>query len=530
MLFTSLSFFMFFIIGLIIYYLVPKKFQWIVLLVASGVFYASFSWKFFFFILFTIITVWLSGVLIDKITEKQKLQLEVEGISPEDKKAIKQANKRKKKLILALCIVANVGILFFLKYANFMISNAQGLLGLFGFKTDKIVLNLILPLGISFYSFQSIGYILDVYWGKTKAEKNIAKFALFVSFFPQIIQGPISRHSDLAPQLTAEHKFDYNKLIKGVLLILWGLVKKLLIADYLSTAVNNGFGDVASLNGLQANFTVLFYLIQDLMDFSGCIDIAMGVAECFGIELAPNFERPYFSLTISEYWRRWHMTLGSWFKDYLFYPISISKFSQKLGKFSKKIGKNSYLSKQVPAIFGLSIVWLTTGIWHGASWNYILWGAYYGILVILGIVFKPVFTKIIEKLKINVNHWAYKIFQWIRTIWLICVGRIIFRAESLLDAWILFTKTFDFPFKYHFQSLEMLLPSMYTLTIAGIALAVVLIVDLIKEFKKVSIRNFIINHGYTLQTITICIMIVVIIFFGSYGPGFSAENFIYMQF
>ena len=172
-----------------------------------------------------------------------------------------------------------------------------------------------------------------------------------MSFFPQIVQGPISRHSDLAPQLAEEKKFNYSALMRGIMLILWGLFKKVLIADAIAGIVNVGFDKVAELNGLQTWVTILAYLIQDYMDFSGCIDIAVGVAECFGIKLAHNFNRPYFALTIEEYWRRWHITLGSWFKDYIFYPISISKFSLKFGKFCKKHSKpNSYLAKQMPAI------------------------------------------------------------------------------------------------------------------------------------------------------------------------------------
>lgn len=534
MLFTSLSFFVFLAIVLIFFYALPKKCQWVVLLVASIAFYISFSWKFLFFIISTIATIYGATYGIDKVNNTQVKYLEENpDLTPEEKKEYKAKCKKKKKLYVTFCILFNIGILFVLKYANFFVTNFIGLINLFGANLSPVVLKLILPLGISFYSFQAVGYLLDVYWGKVKAEKNIFRLALFVSFFPQIIQGPISRYNELAPQFTEEKSFDYSKIIRGVTRILWGLMKKLVIADALATVVNTGFDKVPELNGLQTWVTILAYLIQDYMDFSGCIDIAIGAGECFGITLPENFKRPYFALTIEDYWRRWHATLGSWFKDYIFYPISISKFSLKFGKFCKKHSKpNSYVAKQMPAIFGLLIVWLTTGLWHGASWNYVLWGLYYGILVILSILLKPLFNKIITKCKIKTDSWWYKTFQWLRTIWLLCIGRIIFRCASLSDAWIMFTKTFTFIFKYSFTSLSMLTSEALYLIPAAVALIAVVVVDLIKEFKlkENSLRDTISKYSVVLQTVIVAALIVGIIIFGAYGAGYTAQDFIYMQF
>jgi len=533
MLFTSLSFFIFFAIVLIFYYALPKKCQWVVLLIASLAFYVTFSWKFLFFILSTILTIYGATYGIEKINSKQADYLEKNPeLTLEAKKEFKAKNKKTKKTYVTLCILFNIGILFVLKYANFFASNFVGLVNLFGANLSPVVIKLILPLGISFYSFQAVGYLLDVYWGKNKAEKNIFKLALFISFFPQIIQGPISRYSELAPQFTEEKSFDYDRLISGITRILWGLLKKLVIADALATIVNTGFDKVVELNGLQTWVTILAYLIQDYMDFSGCIDIAIGAGECLGIVMPENFKRPYFARTVEDYWRRWHATLGSWFKDYIFYPISISKFSLKFGKFCKKHSKpNSYLAKQMPAILGLIIVWLTTGLWHGASWNYVCWGLYYGLLVILSIVCKPLYTKVIFKLKIKTESWGYKLFQWLRTIYLLCIGRIIFRCASLSDAWVMFTKTFTFIFKYNFNCLSMLTAQPLYLVPAGIALLAVIAVDLFKEFKDdISIRKTVSKYSVALQTFIMAVLIVVIILYGSYGPGYTAQDFIYMQF
>ena len=534
MLFTSLSFFIFLAVVLLVFYVIPKKFQWVVLLVASIAFYVSFSWKFLFFIISTIATIYGATYGMDKVSSEQAKYLEEHPeLSLEDKKAYKAKCKKKKKLYLTLCILFNIGILFVLKYANFFVTNFIGLINLFGANLSPVVLKLILPLGISFYSFQAVGYLLDVYWGKVQAEKNIFKLALFISFFPQIIQGPISRFNELAPQFTEEKHFDYSKIIRGLTRVLWGLLKKLVIADTLATIVNAGFDKVSALNGVQTWITVLSYLVQDYMDFSGCIDIAIGVAECFGITMPENFKRPYLANTVEEYWRRWHATLGSWFKDYIFYPISISKFSLKFGKFCKKHSKpNSYVAKQMPAIFGLIVVWLTTGLWHGASWNYVLWGLYYGILVILSILCKPLYTKVITKCKINTDSWWYKTFQWFRTIWLLCVGRIIFRSNSMADAWTMFTKTFSSIFTGWSGALDMLTSQQKHLVVALIVMAIVFVVDLIKEFKLKdgSIRDAIAKRSVVLQTVALAALIVIIVLFGSYGPGFTAQDFIYMQF
>ena len=532
MLFTSLAFFIFLAITLIFYYALPKKCQWVVLLVASLVFYISFSWKFLFFIISTIVTVYGATRGIDKVNTEQEKYLAENELDLEQKKNYKAKNKKKKKLYITLCILFNIGILFVLKYANFVIASFQGIVSLFGVEMSPITLHLILPLGISFYTFQIIGYLADVYWGKVACEKNIFKLALFTSFFPQILQGPISRHSELAPQFEEKKKFDYDKVMRGVMLILWGLFKKLLIADVFGSIVSNGFDKVAQLNGLQTWFTIICYLIQDYTDFSGCIDIAMGVAECFGIKLAPNFERPYFSLSVEEYWRRWHMTLGSWFKDYIFYPISISKFSINFGKFCKKHSKkNSYIAKQLPAILGLIVTWASTGLWHGASWNYVFWGLYYGLIIIMNILLRPLYNKIIQKLKINENAWWYKLFHWVKTMWLLSIGRVIFRCNSLGDVWTMFVKTWDFIFRYNVLSIQSLLSDAKMFAVAGIALIFVIVIDLIKEFKKdISIRDEVRKRGYTLQTCIIIALIIVLVLFGSYGPGFTAQDFIYMQF
>ncbi len=533
MFFNSPEFFIFLAIVLVVYFLVPKKIQWIILLLSSYFFYAYFSWKFLFFIITTTVTTYLCARYFGKVNREQAEFLENnKDIDTEEKKKLKQKNKRKKKCLFVLTLLLNFGILAVLKYLNFFFDNINGIIGWFGDRGNIASVKLILPLGISFYTFQAMGYLIDCYWGKTTPQKNLFRFALFVSFFPQIIQGPISRYDELAPQLEEKHNFDYKEFTYGFQRILWGLFQKMVIADALGIFVDGVFGDVAAASGLQAFVAVIFYAIQDYADFAGCMDIVLGVSQSMGIKLAPNFQRPYFAKSVAEYWRRWHITLGSWFKDYIFYPLSISKGSIKLGKWAKKhLGNET--GKQIPAMFGLSLVWITTGVWHGASWNYILWGVYYGILIIMSIVFEPLFKKMITKLKINTESKWWKGFQMLRTFSLLLIGRIIFRANTLADAWTIFKKTFTvLAFNSPISGLTAFDFSLSVLIVTLLAVIILLVVDIIKENKpeNFSIRDGISKKNIALRWFIWIALFVAVIVFGVYGNGAASAQFIYVQF
>lgn len=536
LLFNNFFYLAFLALVMLSYFLTPKKWRWITLLIASAIFYASFSYKWLCFIISSIVTIYLSTRYFDKLNNSQSHLLENYGtqLDAESKKKYKKTIKQRKKVVLVLAILFNIGILFLLKYLNFMGGVINDIAG--WFSAGEVVnerIKLPFVLGLSFYTFQAVGYLVDCYWGKIKPEKNIFKFALFLSFFPQIVQGPISRYSELGQQLTEGHDFDFKRIIKGLQLIVWGLFKKMVIADLLAGFIGNVFTSYDTANNLIVLIGVICYLIQDYTDFSGCIDIARGSAECLGINLPQNFERPYFSLSISDYWRRWHMSLGSWFKDYIFYPISISKMSLKISK-SKAIKKVfGKFSKTIPAIIGLFVTWLATGIWHGASWNYIVWGLYFGFLVILQIIFKPFCDKIIKKLKINSNNIFWKIFSWFRTIILLIIGRIIFRAPSLSASWHVFLKTFNFAGWDFFEIIKEFTDFGFNASciVALICTLIVLAVDLYKEFKpNISIRDSITTRGIWLSWPIYIGLIIIIVIFGSYGISYNTADFIYMQF
>lgn len=435
MVFNSLNFFIFFPIVAILYYLIPGKHQWKFLLAASYFFYLFASLKFGVFLISTTATTYVAAIQMGKITGYQNSMLQQNRslFTKEQVKELKAQCKNQKKQIMVLLLFVNFGILAFLKYFNFFTKSVNGIFSAVHSPISLPVLKLFLPLGISFYTFQAMGYLIDVYRGKYPPEQNPAKLALFLSFFPQIMEGPIGRYNDLAPQLYQPHAFDYNKAKFGLQLMLWGYFKKVVIADRAGIMVNAVYNTYQRYTGPQIAVTAVVYAIQIYADFSGYIDIATGVAQFLGIDLAQNFNRPYFSKSVAEFWRRWHITLGTWFKDYLFYPISLSKAVQKLSKFSRKHFHGSF-AKNIPTFFGLAVVWLTTGLWHGADWHYILYGVYYGVLIILSIMLRPVFDKVIQALHIRTEGKVWKSFQVLRTFVLVCLGFILFRAENMTVA------------------------------------------------------------------------------------------------
>ena len=322
-----------------------------------------------------------------------------------------------------------------LKYTNFAIENVNAI-----FHAGISFQKLILPLGISFYTFQSMGYIIDVYWGKYEAEKNPFRFALFVSFFPQLLQGPIGRFDRLARQLYEQHSFDLLKAQYALQLMLWGFFKKLVLADRAAVVVNQVFQNYTQYSGVTNIVAVLMYSIQLYMDFSGGMDVVMGVAALFGVELDQNFKRPYFATSITDFWHRWHITLGTWMKDYIFYPVSLSKWMGKFGKWSKKaFGKKT--GRVVPICVANIIVFLVVGIWHGAAWKYIAYGLYNGLIIAVSSLLAPLYRKGFEKFHINPKSGAWHVVQILRTFLLVNISWYFDMAVSLSAAFAMMKST-----------------------------------------------------------------------------------------
>jgi D-alanyl-lipoteichoic acid acyltransferase DltB (MBOAT superfamily) len=382
MLFNSMAFAVFLPIVFILYWALPHKFRWFLLLVASYYFYMSWNVKYVFLILFTTVISYSSAILLEK-----------------------QQNIRTKKLILAGTAILCIGVLLVFKYFNFISSSITSIVNLFSIKLSPVTLNLLLPVGISFYTFQTLSYVIDVYRGDVKAERHFGYYAVFISFFPQLVAGPIERTRNLLPQIKQEHKFDYTQATYGLKLMAWGFFKKLAIADVLSVYVDKAYSSINTCTGLDLLVAVFFFTIQIYCDFSGYSDIAIGTAKLLGINLMKNFNSPYFSTSIKEFWSRWHISLSTWFKDYVYIPLGGNRCSKA------KRDRN------------LMITFLTSGLWHGASWTYVIWGALHGMVQVIE-----------NHINIQKKSKLAKLISWV-VVFVFCnLAWVFFRADTLKGA------------------------------------------------------------------------------------------------
>ena len=505
---VSLQYILFWGIIFLLYYTLFKNRQWILLLVASTFFYALAGARLFVFIIITSISTYIAALYIEK-----------------------QKDNRKCKIIVGFTLIINITILAILKYFNFFAGNINWLNQKLGVDFSLPAMKLFLPLGISFYTFQTIGYLIDVYRGKYKPEKNLAKYFLFVIYFPHIIQGPIAKFDLLGKQLFEKHELEYKNVKFGLQLMLWGFFKKILIADQLGLLVDNVFNNYQQYAGIQYIIATVAYAIQIYADFSGCMDIVSGVSQTFGIELSLNFKRPYFSKTIPEFWRRWHITLGDWFREYLFYSVQRSSFIIKLTKTTKNIfGKK--LGREIPVYLALLVVWFTTGLWHGASWNYVIWGVYYGILIISSMIFAKPIKRFVKHLKINVECESFQLFRILRTFFLVCIGYVFFRAENLETVFYMLksmVSTFNIEIFFNSQIFEMGL-SARKLLLVSICIILLLVVSIAQE--KMCLREKLEQQNFVFRWIIYWSGIVVTMLgFLMQNGGFGETvKFIYMQF
>lgn len=538
--YTSLNFILFVALTVLVYFLFPlKKQKWTVLLVASYVFYLFAGYKYVAFILFTTVSTYLFALWINRIGVKSKetLKLNKQTWDRDKKKKFKNSVKHKKRLVMALVLVVNFGILAFLKYYNFFAGSLNDVMGMFGIGFSAPTLKLFLPLGISFYTFQSMGYIVDVYREKVAPEKNIAKLALFVSFFPQIIQGPISFYDQLAHQLYEPHKFDFTRFKYGMELILWGFFKKLIIADRAVVAINTVTADYAAYNGTTLTFTILLYALQLYADFSGGIDISRGVAQIFGIDMVDNFKRPYFAKSINDYWRRWHITLGAWLKNYLFYPLAMSNLFINASKKMKgtKFGSTkagAHIAKVLPTSIASLIVFLVVGIWHGANWKYVAFGIWNGGIIMISILLKPVFDWVLAKLRINAQSFSYGVFQMFRTFLVVLVGYVFDVASNFAEAMNTFKLAFtDQSFSVGWSQISELGLDKFDYAIIIFAMIVVFVASVIQEkHNSTTIREMLDKKSFALRGLVIFAGLMLVLVFGIYGPGYDPAAFVYMQF
>ena len=419
MTFNSLQYLIFFPIVAVLHFVIPTKYRWIMLLAASYYFYMSWNPNLVFLIAFTTVVSYAAALLMER-TE----------------------SARTKKLLLTITLIACLGVLFFYKYFNFLSSSITALLRAFRLPVEDHLLDLILPVGISFYTFQTLSYVIDVYRGSIPAERHFGYYALFVSFFPQLVAGPIERPQNLLPQLKAEHRFSADDLQAGLKIALAGFFKKVVIADQLATYVVAVYSEPAQASAPAIILATVMFTFQVYCDFSGYTDIAVGCARIMGIRLMQNFNLPYMSRTISEFWTRWHISLTSWFQDYVFFPLATSK---KLSRFSRNLGKkvgNRRVGIMLPQMVALFVTFFLSGLWHGAAWTFVLWGCMHGVYQIIGKLTERGRVELCRRLHIDRDSKLWHAWQIFIVFWLGVFALIFFRANSVQDLGVLLHNLF----------------------------------------------------------------------------------------
>ena len=523
MTFTSFSFLLFAAVVIAAYYLVPKRLQWWVLLIASYVFYFTADVRYLFFIVLTTVTTWFAARRMgDAYAERDAYLAEhKKELSREEKKRYKATVKSANRKWMVGCLVLNFSLLAVCKAA--LVEPFRALMS----GTGLSFLSLGLPMGISFYMFQSMGYVVDVYRGTAKAERNFFRLALFVSFFPQLVQGPISRFTQLAPTLYAPKDFDGKTVSFGLQRMLWGYFKKLVVADRIAVAIGTLKG--AEFTGVGFLLLSLFYAVQIYGDFTGGIDVTIGLAETMGIRLPENFIRPYFSKNIAEYWRRWHISLGAWMREYIFYPISVSGPMLELNKVAR--AKFGSFGKRLPVYVASIATWFVTGIWHGLNLNFIVWGMLNCFFVVLSEECTPLYDKFHARFPGLKQTKGYGVFEMLRMFWLMnliraCdlfpdVGEYFRRVGSVFT-------TFNWHILFDGTMMKLGLSGL-DYAVLGISILVLFSVSVFQE-KHGSFREALSRRPAALRYGLVFALFVVVLLMGSYGIGYDASNFIYNQF
>ncbi len=504
---TTITFYLFLIITLLLYFLVPRKYSWLILLIASIYFllYDNLKLNIIIYLLIILLSSYIFAILIDKYNKK-------------------------KKLFLILGILCIIGVLGYLKYTNLFIVTINHLNNILGINKQFNLVDRNVPIGLSYYSLIMIGYLTDVYWGICKPCYNILKCSLFMGYFPLLTSGPFVRYEDMEKELYIKHKFNFHRLCYGLIRIFWGLFKILVISQRIGIFVDAVYSNYTLYQGFYLILAALLFSLQLYTNFSGSIDIIMGVTKIIGINLPENFTSPFFSKSLTEFWRRWHITLGSWLKDYIFYPVMRSRLVQKLGEFTKKIfGKR--VSKKVMLYFSMFIMWFAIGAWHNGAYTYIIGsGLLQCLIMILEDLLSPLSKRIDQKLGINRDTFGYRCYQMIRTYLIFSFTMIFFRAPSVREAFNIIKNMFVFNPWILLDNYSLYLPGLDLLDfrILFIAIIVLFIIDYLKQ--KCDVIEEIFKQNIIFRYIVIYILIFSVIIFGMYGPGFDATTFIYRQF
>lgn len=480
MLFNSIHFLIFFVIVTITFFALPHKFRWFLLLVSSCYFYMAFMPVYILIIGFTIVIDYFAGIYLEKSQGKQR------------------------KVFLIISLIANIGVLAIFKYYNFLNDNLTTLLNCIHFQNHIPYLSILLPIGLSFHTFQAMSYTIEVYRGKQKAERNFGIYALYVMFYPQLVAGPIERPQNLIHQFYEKHEFDYYRIVEGLKLMLWGLFKKIVIADRLAIYVNAVYNNPNQHNGMTLILATIFFAFQIYCDFSGYSDIAIGAAKVMGFKLMTNFNRPYFAKNISEFWKRWHISLSTWFKDYLYISLGGNRVS-------------------IPRwYFNLFIVFLISGLWHGANWTYIIWGGLNGFYLVFAIIMQPLNAKFEKLTRLDKMPRFNTFLQIIFTFVLVCFAWIFFRANNVTDAFLIIKKISTFSGPIFFGTTSDVMNSFVH---SLFAIFFLLLIEVRKEYFMGNF-SFFNNSNWIIRNLSYAVLLFIILLFGVFDGG----QFIYFQF
>ena len=506
-----------------VYGILPKKWKRYFLLLASFGFVWLVSGGMLIYLMLTIFSVHYFGIWLDRL--QTELKGKAGGLPKEERKELKALYQKRKRGVVTLAAVLQIGGLLVLKYSGFFTVNVNALLSKLGVDITLTIPKYVLPIGISFFTLQAISYIVDVYHGLIKADDNVVRLGLFISFFPQIVEGPICRYSQTAEQLWNVQPIRYKNLSFGAQRILYGTMKKYIIADRLNLYVKNVFDMKLDYNGGAVAFAAICYTVQLYMDFSGSMDAVCGTAEIFGITMPENFKRPFFSRTISEFWTRWHITLGTWFRDYVFYPVTSSKRMKKITSSARKKIGNHY-GPLVAGSIALFCVWSCNGLWHGSAWSYIFFGMYHFVLILSGNLIGPIVQKVNTKLHINPNSVVYRGLQIFRTIILVIIGELFFRAKGLKAGLKLFKKMIT---DFALPTIQDMGIDGYDIVLVILTLGIILFVSIMNE-KGISVREVLAKKPAALRWAILYALILFIVIFGAYGYGYKPVAPMYAKF
>lgn len=502
MLFNSFHFLIFFPIVTGIYFIVPKKIRSLWLLIASYYFYMSWNAAYALLIAFSTIVTWLSGYLLGKYPQKE------EGATPV------------RKWIVAVSFIVNLGILGFFKYFAFALSNVNHVLSIAGFPVVEKPFDVILPVGISFYTFQALGYTVDVYRHDIEPERNILKYALFVSFFPQLVAGPIERSKNLLQQIRQiDHTdfrelFQYERIAGGLQIMLWGFFQKLVIADRIAILVNTVFDSWYFYGTVELAVAAVAFSIQIYCDFASYSTIAIGAARVMGFTLMENFDTPYFACSIRDFWRRWHISLSTWLKDYLYIPLG----GNRCGRLRQHVN--------------IMATFLVSGLWHGASWHFVVWGGMHGAFQVIGAQTRAFRKNLYARTNTKTDSFSFRFGQMVLTFLLASFAWIFFRAASLSQACGYVKRLFTRPNLWALSdgTIYELGLEQTEIHILMFALLILFLISIVKYKNRESLDLFLSKQCAWFRWLFVAILFAFIFLFGIYGPGYDAGQFIYFQF